>query len=382
MRFSIEKSELQDISSMVQRAASSRNNIPVLSGMLLEISTEFGLRLSATDMEIGIKASTDKLEIEESGTVLVKASYFADLIRSLPDTRLNIALDREKMKLDVHYGRSAGHINLYQYQEYPDFPPAEMQPVLRLPQNIFKEAIRKTYFAASASHFRQVFTGFLIDIAADNTINVVATDMHRMAEFRLNPDPAIEVMEQGRFIVPVRTGQELLRLLGDSSETVEISAAGNNIVFSTSLMMCSSRIIEGEYPAYQNVIPARFISEFDVDSKQLQAVLDRAKLMPVDDRYKIQHVKIENADGELKVNSFSESMGEIQEVLEGIEVSGEQEFSIIFNTNYLMDITRIISAESEKMKIKLSGSQAPALICNMEKDNYIYVLVPLRQQKV
>lgn len=382
MKFSIEKGELQEIASMVQRAASSRTNIPVLSGMLLEISPEFGLRLSATDMEIGIKASTDKLDIEAAGTVLVKASYFADLVRTMPDTRLMVSLDREKQKLDVYYGRSVSHINLYEYQEYPEFPPQEPIPVLRLPQKVFKEAIRKTYFAASATHFRQVFTGFLIDIIDEQRINIVATDMHRMAEYRLSNLSGEQILQTGRFIIPVRTGQELLRLLEDSEEAVEIALAGNNLVFTNRSMMCSSRIIEGEYPAYENVIPTRFVSEFEINGRELQSVLERAKLMPVDDKLKIQHVKIDFHEGEFKVNSFSEAMGEIQEVLEGIEVSGDQEFNIIFNTAYLMDIVRILAPETEKINIKLSGAQAPALISNPGDENYLYVLVPLRQQRV
>lgn len=382
MKFSIERSELQEIASMVQRAASSRTNIPVLSGMLLEISPDFGLRLSATDMEIGLKASTTSLEIQEAGTVLVKASYFADLIRSMPDTRLLISLDREKQKLDVFYGLSVSHINLYEFQEYPEFPPGDPKPVLRLPQRVFKEAIRKTFFAASSTHFRQVFTGFLIDIMDENIVNIVATDMHRMAEYRLEREAGVEIIQTGRYIVPVRTGQELLRLLDDSDSQVEIAQAGNNLVFTNPHMMCSSRLIEGEYPAYENVIPTRFVSEFYINGKELQSVLDRAKLMPVDDKFKIQHVRIDFQEGEFKVNSYSESMGEIQEVLEGIEVSGDQEFTIIFNTAYLMDVVRILAAETEKINIKLSGTQAPALISNPLEERYLYVLVPLRQQKV
>lgn len=114
MKFFIEKNELSALTTLVYRAASSKNTIPVLSGLLIEVSKEKGLTMTATDMEIGIRASTDQVQIEKEGSVLVNAYYFADFIKLLPESTIGIELNQETARLNINYGRSSGYINIYQ----------------------------------------------------------------------------------------------------------------------------------------------------------------------------------------------------------------------------------------------------------------------------
>ena len=118
--------------------------------------------MTATDMEIGIRASTDQVQIEKEGSVLVNAYYFADFIKLLPESTIGIELNQETARLNINYGRSSGYINIYQDQEYPGLPIEHMEHRFSLPQNILKEALRKTSFATAVTHFRQVFTGFYL----------------------------------------------------------------------------------------------------------------------------------------------------------------------------------------------------------------------------
>jgi DNA polymerase-3 subunit beta len=376
MKLSIDKKDLSTITSLVHRAASNKNTIPVLSGLLIQASSTDGLTMTATDMEIGIKASTKAVDIIEEGTVLVNAYYFADFIKLLPDSSVSMELNPEKAKLTVSYGRSSGSLNTYQNQEYPELPLTKMNQIFSLPQNLLKEALKKTAFAAAGSHFRQVFTGVLFDIKSSELLKIVASDTHRLACFECNIEHGPQ--EPLSFIIPVRTVNELLRILEDNETLINIALAENNVIFYKDDFLLLSRLIEGQYPNYDQVIPNTFTTKVQVGSYTLAESLERAKTMPVDDKVKIPHVQLSFNDKEAVINSYSEAMGEIREFIENIQLSGENNFNISFNTNYFYDAVKIFAPECEEISISLSGSLGPALLKNPEKNNYVYVLVPLR----
>lgn len=376
MKFVIEKKELSTITTLVHRAASSKNAIPVLSGLLIQVSRDNGLVMTATDMEIGIKASTHAVEIIDEGSTLVNAHYFADFIKLLPDLPITLELNQETSKLTIHYGRSSGSINIYRDFEYPDLPLGKMELKISLPQQILKEALRKTSFAAATTHFRQVFTGVLFDFLATGEVRLVASDTHRLAYYKYQSPEAIE--QPMHFIIPIRTVNELMRILEDSPEPINIALSENNAIFFRNDVILLSRLIEGQYPNYEQVIPASFNTQVGINSLILLNTLERAKTMPTDDKLKIQHIQLSFDQNEAMIQAFSEAMGEIKEVIEEIAIEGDQELKISFNTNYFLDITKLCNSECPNMSISFSGSLGPAMIKNPEKDNYIYILVPLR----
>lgn len=376
MKFMAEKRDLSYLTSLVYRAASGKNAIPVLSGLLLEASQEKGLAMTATDMEIGIKASSPDIEVIEEGTVLVNAHYFADFIKLLPDTKISVELNQETAKIVINYGRSSGFINTYREYEYPDLPLNQMEKKISLSQKDLRTALKKTSFAAAATHFRQVFTGVLFDIVAGNQLNVVASDTHRLAYFTC-PIPDYQG-EPFNFIIPSRTVTELMRVLEDSSDPIHIAFSENNVLFFKDNILLFSRLIEGNYPNYEQVIPASFNTSVCLKGAVLADTLERARTMPSDEKMKIQHVLFSFNTDEAIVSAHSEIMGGIEEVIDDLQVEGEPEVKIAFNTGYFLDVVRILEAESENIQIQLSGSLGPALIKNPEKDDYLYVLVPLR----
>ena len=128
MKLTMEKRDLSSLTTLVYRAASTKNTIPVLAGLLIETDSDEGLVMTATDMEIGIKASSSSVEIIEPGSVLVNAHYFADFIKLLPDGPVTLELDNDRAKLNVNYGRSSVPINTYRDYEYPDLPLEKCKP--------------------------------------------------------------------------------------------------------------------------------------------------------------------------------------------------------------------------------------------------------------
>ncbi|MGS0745639.1 DNA polymerase III subunit beta [Syntrophomonas erecta subsp. sporosyntropha] len=376
MKFSIEKKELSALTMLVYRAASNKNTIPALSGLLLKVDNDNGLTMIATDMEIGIKASTDQITIEQEGSVLINAHYFADLIKLLPDGPVILQLNQETSRLNVNYGRSCSFLNIYSNHEYPDLPFEIINHRLAIPQSILKEALRKTAFAAAITHFRPVFTGVLFDILPGPILKVVASDTHRLAYYMYNLED--ENLEPFRFIIPTRTVNELLRILEDSDEMINIGFNENQVIFQQENFILLSRLLEGQYPNYEQVIPTSFNTTLTIDPGVLATTLERARIMPTDDKLKIPHVQFTISDNEGIINTYSELMGEMEEFLENINVNGDNNIKIAFNTNYFLDIVKIFSGECDSIEIKLSGSLGPALIKNPEKDNYLYILVPLR----
>lgn len=377
MNFQVDKKVLSTLTTLVHRAASNKSTIPVLSGILIEANHERGLTMTATDMEIGIKASSQEVKIEKEGLVLVNAHYFADFIKLLPDTNITVDLNHDTSRLNITYGRSTGFINIYNEQDYPDLPISKMTDKFSIPQYILKEALRKTAFAAAVNHFRPVFTGVLFDILEDGKLSIVASDTHRLAHYSyILPDKNLEPFN---FIIPSRTVNELLRLLDDSEEELNIAFSENNVIFYYDDIILLSRLIDGQYPNYENVIPKSFNTKVNMDPKYLVTTLERAKVMPMDDKIKIQHVKFEFNEMEAVISTYSEKVGEIEEILEyKNEIEGESELKISFNTNYFLEIAKIYDSECEEIIIKLSGALGPALVVNPDKENYLYVLVPLR----
>ena len=378
MNFEISKRDLSSLTTLVHRTASdvaSRNNIPTLAGILIELSPEKGLVMTATDLEIGIKASTQAVEVLEPGKILVNANLFADFIKLLPDGQVKLELDEEKNKLKVSYGRSFSYINLYAVEEYPELPIENIKATLSIPQSILKVALRKTAFAAAGQHFRQVFTGVLFDVSSGGLMNIVASDTHRMAYYKYNLSNTVEPVS---FIVPVRAVNELLRIIDDSEELINIGISENNIVFYNEQMLLFSRIIDGKYPNYENVIPAEIVTHSSVQSGVLVSALERAKIMPPEDKFKIPTIKMKFDLNEISITSVSDKMGEIKEYIDGVEVNGHSDFVISFNTNYFLDIAKILAMETDTIRLRLSGVYGAIIVDNPEKEEFLYVLVPLR----
>jgi len=380
MKFKIDKKELSSLTTLVHRAASIKDISPVLSGLLLEADPDKGLIMTATDMEIGIRASTHDVEVLEKGYALVNAHYFADFIRLLPDSQIFIELDEELSKLKIKYGRSSISLNIYQVQEYPDLPLEKAENNISLPQRVIRDGLRKTVFAAATNHFRHVFTGVLFDFTEQKKLKIVASDTHRLACYIYDMSDEKD-LEPFNFIIPLRSANEILRLLDESDEKIKIAFSGNNVIFYKDKIIVLSRLIDGQYPNYEKVFPVSFITTVKIKSDILAQILERAKIMPTDDKIKAPHVQFNFKEKEATVSTYSDIMGEIEEFIEDLFIEGENDLKINFNTNYFLDVVKILGNECDEIVIRFSGPLSPAEIKNPEEENYMYILVPMRTSK-
>lgn len=375
MKFSINKNLLAQAASIVQRAASTKDTIPALSGMLLTAEKD-RLTLQATDLDIGIKRTIFPADVASEGSALVNAKYFSDLIRYLSEEEVTIALDETNNKLNVFNGLSSSYLNLYNPDDFPEMPLDKVSHISTIPQTILKNSIRKTIIAAAVSHFKPVFTGILFDFSGDS-LTMVASDTHRLAVIK-NEQVKSE-NQPGQYIVPVRMLSDIARILEDSDSEINIGLADNHIVFYTTEqdLSCSSRLIEGQYPNYIQVIPKNFVNTFLVNSALLTRALERTSIMPHDQNM-IQYVKMNFEPEKLVISAFSEKMGAMTEIIKEVEAQTEQAVEVNFNTRYLLDAVKLLNQENKNIQISLSGPLGPAVIKNPEDENYTYVLVPLR----
>jgi len=375
MKFSINKNLLAQAASIVQRAASSKDTIPALSGMLLTAEKD-RLILQATDLDIGIKKIISPVDVVSEGSTLVNAKYFSDLVRHLSEEEVTISLDEANNKLNVYNGLSSSNLNIYNPDDFPNMPLNKVSHISTIPQTILKNFIRKTVIAAAVTHFKPVFTGILFDFSGDS-LTMVASDTHRLAVIKSEQVRSEKL--PGQYIVPVRILSDIARILEDSDSEINIGLADNHIVFYTAEqdLSCSSRLIEGQYPNYLQVIPKNFVNTFLVNSSLLSQSLERTSIMPHDQNM-IQYVKMNFEPEQLVISAFSEKMGEMTEIIRDVEAQTGQAVELNFNTRYLLDAVKLLSQENKNIQISLSGPLGPAVIKNPEDENYTYVLVPLR----
>lgn len=375
MKFSVNKNLLSQAASIVQRAASTKDTIPALSGMLITAEKD-RLILQGTDLDIGIKKIIFPADIVSEGSALVNAKYFSDLVRYLSEEEVTISLDETNNKLNVYNGFSSSYLNLYNPDDFPEMPLNKVTHISTIPQLVLKNFIRKTVIAAAVTHFKPVFTGILFDFSGDS-LTMVASDTHRLAVIRSEQIKSEQL--PGQYIIPVRIMSDIARILEDGDSEINVGLAENHIVFYTTEqdLSCSSRLIEGQYPNYIQVIPKNFVNTFLVNSSLLTQSLERTSLMPFDQKM-IQYVKMNFEPEQLVISAFSEKMGEMTEIIKEVEAESKQAVELNFNTRYLLDAVKLLSQENKNIQISLSGPLGPAVIRNPEDDNYTYVLVPLR----
>ena len=375
MEFSVNQNLLSQATSIVQRAASNRDTVPGLSGTLITAKDD-SLILQATDLDMGIRKIIQPVNIVQEGTVLVNAKYFADLVRYLSDDEVTITLDEANSKLNVLSGLSSSFLNLYNPEDFPEMPLDNVSYIASIPQSTLKDFIKKTAIAAASSHFKPVFTGILFDFSQES-LTMVASDTHRLAIIKSDQISSDKTGNQ--YIIPVRILNDVARILEDNDSDINVGLADNHIVFYTpeQNLFCSSRLIEGQYPNYIQVIPSSFVNTFLIGSGLLNQALERASLLPFDPKL-IQYVKMNFNPNELVISAYSEKMGEMTEIITDIECQTDKPVELNFNTRYLLDAVKLLNSETKTIQISLSGPLSPAVIKNPSDDNYTYVLVPLR----
>ncbi len=368
MRLSLTQENLSRALASVGRVVAGRSTLPVLANVLLTTDGN-RLRLSATNLEIGINYWVGS-KIEEQGSLTVPARLFAEFVSSLPHD--NIDLEATDTNLTVRTPHYESKINGIAAEEFPTIPEVTTDPLLKLDSDMFRDALAQVVVAASADEARPVLAGVHMYIE-DGQLYIVATDSYRLAEKRLSLGD--DVTAELSVIVPVRTMQELVRLLGEADGELEMYLDDNQIMFRVGEIELISRLIEGQFPNYRQIIPKQAETSFDIDTAEFSRITKVASLFA---RESAGSIKLEiKAEGEVSIVSSDSEVGGNKSTAE-CAVAGE-DGEISLNSRYLQDALSVI--KSPQVTFAISGKLNPCVLSpagDDAGDDYLHIVMPLR----
>ncbi|XOU94241.1 MAG: DNA polymerase III subunit beta [Candidatus Kerfeldbacteria bacterium] len=351
---------------LVSHIASKNISLPILSNVLLK--TENGiLKLMTTNLEMGIICQV-RGKVEREGSFTVQAKTLSDYINLLP--KENIEIELEEQNLKIKSSNSKTSMKGMEASEFPLIPQVESEENIEIDGKILKNALNSVFFAVSFDETRPEINGVFFNFI-NNSLVLAATDSYRLAEKEISLNK--EVKEQN-FIVPIKTIQELVRIIGDEDEMLQIKINDNQVVFSIAGAKLSSRLIEGKYPDYKQIIPKEHKTLAIVNTGDLIKTVKRASLFckTGSNDILIQFL-IENSEITISANNMQigESEAKQEVKLEGIENN------IIFNYRFLLEGLQNI--EDEECILEINTNTNPGLLRPKNKKDYVYIIMPIKQ---
>lgn len=356
----------------MERAAASKDTIPILQGILVDAGSD-GIRLVANDLEIAMEC-TIVGSVLEPGRVVLGARYFAQIVRHLPEGNVDIRYDASSNSVAITAGSAQFQVNCLPPDEFPATVDFKDVAPLKVAQSDFRSGIEQTVFATGKDESRPFMTGVLLE-AEGNELNLVATDSNRLAHRRVHLNETVSDGEAPNALVPTRAMSELIRLLSNDDEEIEILVAENQISFFTQQARLTSRLIEARFPNYRQVIPSEYTISFQVDRRLFQSALERSSLIakkgPAIVLFRLE-------SGILTLSSREAEVGSSLEQLE-VEHSGD-DITIAYQAKFLLDALKVM--DTEKVEMRLKPGIGPATVVPTGQDGYKYVLMPVRVPEV
>ena len=380
MKFSCSKRDLAQGLSTVGHAVPSRSTLPILSNVLL--ATDHGrLKLTATDLEIGINCWVEA-EISEEGSVALPAKLMTDFVNSLPQGQVELVLLEESHTVNVTGGPSSANIRGMDPEEFPRIDSVEEgTPSIQIGAALLKEVIGQVAYAASSDISRPVLTAVLLQ-ASEEQITFAAADAFRLA-VRCVP-VALTSPPKGQILVPAKTMSDLARILPDEGEVqILITENRSQVLFHTENIALLSRLIEGSYPNYGQIIPKDHTTRAVLSTQEFAAAMKSASLFARDDAnrtyFTIQGTGEEpESQGSLLIEAHAEDVGG-GKVSISAQVSGPvQEMKIVFNAPY---ITQVLAAlDTPEIALELTKESKPGVIRPVGTIDFTYVAMPMSKQ--
>ena len=361
MKIQTNKEELFLNIQIVQNIVTPRVSLPILSNILLEV-IDNKMRLTTTDLDIGISCEYP-VEAVETGSITVPAKRFADIVRELPNGQVIITSKKNNM-VTIQTESCEFKIMGMPKDEFPKLPEFKDKEVIKLDQAVLKEMLLKTSFASSREETRYVLNGVLLKIE-NNKIYFIATDGRRLA--LIEKANEVSIKKPISIIIPNKTITELNRNLKEEG-SADIIIEENQALFDLGGVRVISRLIEGEFPDYRQVIPNEVPDKIRVNRDTFMAALKRAALLSTLD---YQAVKLEVFKNKLSVSKSTPDVGESHEDLT-TEYLGK-ELAIGFNPAYLIDVLKNLHGET--VLLEISDSEKPGVI---RSDGYLYIVLPMK----
>jgi DNA polymerase-3 subunit beta len=367
MKLSLSASELLNQLQTVTRVASTRSAVQALSGVMISAESESSPELRATDMEIGLSVPL-KAETLRPGSAVLPARLLLDVARSLPAEQLTLELRSAEQDVELISGPATFHLRTLRAEDFPTLPTPSPDTRVALPLEAFVQTVSRVARSASRDETRPVLTGILMS-AAGQELRMVATDSYRLSV----KETALEAPLDGSLEanVPARALQELARIAQQvPSESLAVSVGQNQVVFELGEIVLSSRLIDGQFPNYRQLLPESVEHELRLASGELTDVVRRISLLAL----KNAPLRLSFSEGTLTVSAQTPDVGEASEAVP-VPFHGEP-FEIGFNPDFLRD--GLESIESDELVLKLISPLRPGLIESPDSGDFVYLIMPIR----
>ena len=369
MRFTISREKLQEGLGAVAASVPGKTTLPVLANLLVE-TTERGLRLSGTDLDIAVSTEVPA-DVETQGAITIPAKKLQEIARELPPAPVKIAAAGEQ-RVTLECGRSRFKLLGLPRDEFPAFPAVRFDESWRVRSAQLQQLITHTAFAVSTEESRPILNGVLWELRPDR-MRMVATNGHRLAKMELPAQEGTPAGQTGDLIVPPKALDQIKRLFGPDDE-LEIARGDNHLGFRSAVTSVYTRLIEGPYPNYEQVIPKDNDKVAVVEKGQLISALKRMSVIASDQTHRI---RLSFNAGMLKFAVQTPDLGEAADEMP-VRYDGDP-LDIGFNASYLLEILRFIPTEEVRLTFK-----APERAATLEPEGwndpakYLCLVMPLR----
>ncbi|MFL5907700.1 MAG: DNA polymerase III subunit beta [Solirubrobacterales bacterium] len=364
MKIDTTRQSLLDALLVVSRAVSARAALQALSGIL--ISADGEARLRATDMELGLEVGLEG-QIEGEGAIVLPGRLLVEVVRSLPDGPVSLALREAERDVELSAGSSRFHLRTLPADDFPRFPDPEGEPVA-LPAPPLRDTINRVARAASRDEARPVLTGVLVTVDGDE-MTMVATDSYRLAVKRTKLEASVaELLEAN---VPARALRELARLIeATGDESVSVWLTRNQAIFRVGTISLSSRLIDGQFPNHSQLLPESYEHEVKLPRAELLEVTRRVSQLA----QRNAALRLSFSEGELVVSAETPDLGDAREALPA-PYDGEL-LEIGFNPDFVRD--GLESIDTDEVVLKLISPLRPGLLEPAGDDDFSYLVMPIR----
>ena len=364
MKFECEKNLLASAIEGVSRAITNRSAIPVLEGIYLK-AEGFNLTLTGYDMEMGI-TTTIECNVLVPGETVLEAKLLLSMVSRMPAGDVRIELTDEGQAI-ISGGVAEFEIPAMNASDYPSLPVTGADNTMTIPTSMMRELIEKTIYAVSQDDKKPAHTGELF-VIEPGSLTIVALDGYRLAIIQRD----VECTRDIRIIIPAKTLQELLKIMGGPEDPVKIDANRRYVVFTTNGYTIMSRLIEGEFLNYKQVIPEGSRSRVVVDCKQFIDTIERASLI-ITERLK-NPLRIAFAKDKITVRCQT-ALGKVVDEFPPVKMEGDP-VEIGFNNRYMLEALR--NARSERVLLEINGPLSPVKMLPEEGKDFIYLVLPVR----
>jgi DNA polymerase-3 subunit beta len=360
--------------SIVSRAVSPRSTLPVLSNILIA-SDEGRLRLSATNLELGITCWIPA-RIDEEGSTTVPSRTFSDLVNAMPSDQVQLTLDVKTQNLHVKGGASNNDIKCIDAQEFPPLPTPEMKDAVQLNVADFKEMIHQVAFAASTDEARPVLMGVLMNVEKDK-VTMVAADGFRLSVRKAQLTNAVS--QPINVIIPARALNELARVASDPEEPIYmvVPKQRGQVLFRVKDVEVVSQLIDGTFPDYHQIIPRSYKSRTLVSTATLLKACKQAEIFAREGS-NVARLDIKQSNGdmqpsEVEISATSEETGKNETIVEATVDGGS--VLIAFNVKFLREALEVI--KTPNVALETSAANAPGVVKPVGDDNFLHVIMPM-----